>query len=112
MGVEIVHMDANIITNTVSTLVTLGGVGYFFNKWMVAREKKGDSDRAEIKERLERTDDFVIRSLAEIKHSIDGLSEHVAKANGRTAKLEGCINAVKEVCEERHHGRRKSEGEY
>ena len=105
-------MDANIITNTVSTLVTLGGVGYFFNKWMVAREKKADSDRVEIKERLERTDDFVIRSLDEIKTSIDHLSDHIATSNGRTAKLEGCINTMKEVCEERHHGHRKSEGEY
>jgi alpha-N-acetylglucosamine transferase len=69
----------------------------------VAEESKTEIKilTTEIKQDIRDSRNENLRISAEIKGSIDKLAEHQAVANGRTGKLEGAIEKVTTLCEER-----------
>lgn len=104
---------AVIVTNILCTGSFVGVSAYFATKWMtkvdlnadrIERDRKSDA-KALADDLKEITNEHRI----ELKSTTDKLEGHLNQiydqiriANGRTSKLEGGLNTIKEVCNEKH----------
>ncbi len=88
-------MDNFFIGNMAWNAGLVGVVGILFRGWMVRVEKSITENRNERREEIK-----------EVKDSIDALSGHVARANGRTATLETKVSTQIALCKQRNDGRR------
>jgi hypothetical protein len=113
-------IDGYIIGNAAINMGLVGAVLYFGKKWMASVETTAILNRNELKKDIKDNHDELKKEIKEncdeYKHgseritaSIEKLSEHVAIANGRTAKLEGKIETQEKLCSELIYGRRQSD---
>lgn len=92
-------------------LVTV--TGYLIRKWMDKQEQGTEQNSADVKATAKKlADDLkitVTEHRAEIKAASDEMNEGLKEiynqlriANGRTSKIEGGLETVKALCQERH----------
>lgn len=114
-----VYIFGNMAWNAGLLAVT----GYFVKQWMGKMDKRADVNAENIAKQADITRQelaqFTATTTAELKESIgenrieynrradsiiqsiDKLSDHMATANGRTAKLEGKLDTQLKLCDER-----------
>lgn len=120
-------MDNFVIGNMVWNAGLVAVAGFFVKHWMSQVEngrkinaEKIDEDAQWTREQLSKTNERTTREIkeaihenrmeyarqsSEIKESIDKLSDHVAVANGRTAKLETKVATQIALCQQRNKDR-------
>jgi hypothetical protein len=89
---------------------------FLLKRWVNGIEKTAETNRKELAKTTAKTTDELKNAIREnrdeyrdtsqrISDLIKELSDHVATANGRTAKLEGKIYTQMAICHERHGDR-------
>jgi len=107
-------MEAALLASSVlSNGLFIGVSAYFVKKWMDKKDIESEQNRIYTRDAAKAlADDLketVVNHKNELKNTaerleghLDRIYEQLRSANGRTAKLEGNIITIKEVCAERH----------
>ena len=123
-------MDNFVVGNMVWNAGLVGVAGLLIKKWMSGVERGREANAKaiaindkEVREKIEAVTQQIAseikiaihenrieyaRQSAEINRSIKDLADHVAVANGRTAKLETKVTTQIALCQERNNGSRET----
>jgi hypothetical protein len=104
---------AAIVSGILSNGIFIGTTAFFVKRWMDKVDKNTELISAERRtDAKELADDLkasVILHQVELKGTAEKLEGHLDRiyeqmriANGRTAKIEGGLQTIREVCAERH----------
>jgi len=104
---------AIVVGNIISNGAFIGATAFFVKRWMDRVDKNTEQiyiDRkADAKTLADDLRAATKEHQVEIKNTTEKLEGHLDRiyeqlrfANGRTAKIEGGLNTVREVCAERH----------
>ena len=94
-------METTIIMGAWNTIL-VGIAAYMVKRWMDRQEATISLNKIEVMKMIEDNKNEVRADAKELNLTLNGVFHQLRIANGRTAALEGKVETVSAVCEERH----------
>uniref|UniRef100_A0A6M3IZC0 Uncharacterized protein n=1 Tax=viral metagenome TaxID=1070528 RepID=A0A6M3IZC0_9ZZZZ len=94
-------METTIIMGAWNTIL-VGIAAYMVKRWMDRQELTTKENKTDVIQMIKENKDEVRQDAQDLNDTLNGIFSQLRIANGRTAALEGKVETMSAVCEERH----------